>query len=1196
MLELRIEQKAEGEGRHRALISLEGDGARRTAESVFPFSLSPQDEEGLRWYLEDFLQYPQAPAPAIAQRIEGRMAEMGTELFKAVFQSSDDARDLWAEMRNRLPQTRIEIITGVAEAATVPWELLRDPRTESHLALTAHSFVRALPSSAGTANLPARKKGKIRILLVLCRPKGAVGEADVPFRSVASQLIRGLDEGNRQAYDLDVLRPATFERLGKVVDEAYRQGHPYHVVHFDGHGMYGEVRDQGAFGTLLGRLTTIQFAGPRQGKHGYLWFEHPTLGGELVDGTSLGQRLKNAGVSVLVLNACRSAKTEPSAEPGKDDPHSQVRAFGSLAQEVMDAGVAGVVAMRYNVYVVTAARMVAELYASLARGATLGEAVTLARRNLSSYPLREVAFAPLPLQDWPVPVIYEAAPLQIFPKTKDDGSLKIHITAGATASAAGGLDPELPKPPDAGFYGRDETLLALDRAFDKSSIVMLHAYAGSGKTTTAAEFARWYSLTGGVDGPVLFTTFERYLPLPRVLDRIGQVFGAALERSGVHWLALDDAARRQVALQVLTQVPVLWIWDNVEPVAGFPTGTESAWKEEEQEELLGFLHDLRDTKAKVLLTSRRDESSWLGDLPTRITVPPMPMTESLQLVRALADKHGRRIGDVEDWRPLLAFAQGNPLTLTVVAGEALRKGLRTKEEIEAFIVRLRSGEAVFTDEIGEGRSRSLGASLAYGFEQAFSEEERKKLALLHLFQGFVNVAVLQVMGDPEVPWCLPEVRGLNREEGIALLDRAAEVGLLKAHGGGQYGIHPALPWFFKGLFERCYPAEDLAAMRAFVETMGELGNYYHDQYEDGNRDILSVLRAEEANLLYAHRLARTHGWWHRVTSAMQGLRQLYDHTGRRAEWRRLVEEIVPDFVDSTDRPLPGREERWSLVTNYRVRLAREERQWAEAEQLQTVLVDWNRQRAAPVLARPAEEFERWERNEIRTLAVSLHELGQIRLELRRVDCVPAFEEDLELSERIGDWSGAAATAFNLGHTFKDLPALRDLDQAVRWYRRSLELRDERDRMARGKCLLQLGIVAYERFQEARTARRSEEELLRYLNEAEEYYHEALGLFPVDALYDLAVAHNQLGVIYQAAGGLDRAVQHYQEAVQFHEQAGNHYAAAQTRFNVAIAFLQAGRREDALEYAEAALRGFEPYGAGAAEAIERTRQLIAEIRG
>lgn len=44
--------------------------------------------------------------------------------------------------------------------------------------------------------------------------------------------------------------------------------------------------------------------------------------------------------------------------------------------------------------------LVAQLYASLGRGAPLGEAVTLARKNLADNPLREVVHSPLPLQDW----------------------------------------------------------------------------------------------------------------------------------------------------------------------------------------------------------------------------------------------------------------------------------------------------------------------------------------------------------------------------------------------------------------------------------------------------------------------------------------------------------------------------------------------------------------------------------------------------------------------------------------------------------------------------------------------------------------------------------------------------------------------------------------------------------------------------
>lgn len=215
------------------------------------------------------------------------MSELGMKLFAGVFQANDDARDIWSRVRERLGETRIEILTGVTEAATIPWELLREPKTTNALALSAHSFVRAQPNTALAPKLPARKKGKIRILLVICRPRG---EEDVPFRSVASQLIKGLSEANREAYDLDVLRPPTFEQLGKVLRQAHREGQPYHVVHFDGHGTYMEIEEPGALGAILGRLTSIVLAGPRTGKHGYLWFENPQLeaNGVLVDGTSLG--------------------------------------------------------------------------------------------------------------------------------------------------------------------------------------------------------------------------------------------------------------------------------------------------------------------------------------------------------------------------------------------------------------------------------------------------------------------------------------------------------------------------------------------------------------------------------------------------------------------------------------------------------------------------------------------------------------------------------------------------------------------------------------------------------------------------------------------------------------------------------------------------------------------------------------------
>ncbi|HUU95751.1 MAG TPA: CHAT domain-containing protein [Phycisphaerae bacterium] len=1236
MRTLRVTQISEGPGQYRAEVRLEGDGlAPHAATAHFQFEMTPQEHEDLRWYLEDFLQHPHDPAPKIAGRVEKWIQERGVTLFKAVFQGSDDARDLWATLRVDLSDTRVEIITTVEEATSIPWELLRDPKTDTPLALRARVFTRAQPEAAQRPKLPPvadSDEGPIRILLVICRP-GA--DEDVPFRSVASRLIKGLGEDARKLFQLDVLRPPTFEQLGRVLRAAKADGRPYHVVHFDGHGMYAEIVDSPAVAKWLRSLIPLLLAGPREGPHGYLLFENPKHDENVqpVDGTSLGKLLVETGVTTLVLNACRSAHAEqpatadeadskdaaPQAAPksvtaeAPGDPHGRVRALGSLAQEVMDQGVAGVVAMRYNVYVVTAAQFVADLYAALTQGRSLGEAVTLGRKQLAASPQREIAFEPRALQDWSVPVVYEAAPIKLFPEQDQDTKLSITLDADRDAAGRGALDEDLPKRPDVGFFGRDETLLALDRAFDTQHLVLLHAFAGSGKTATAAEFARWYALTGGVAGPVLFTSFEQYQPLARVLDQIGQAFGHVLEQTGVNWLALDDAARRDIALQVLKQLPVLWIWDNVEPIAGFPAGSDSPWSAEEQTELADFLRDARETKARFLLTSRRDERTWLGELPRRIPVPPMPMQERVQLARGLAEKHGQKLIDVGTWRPLLRFTGGNPLTITVLVGQALRDGRKTREQISEFVNQLRAGEARFEDEAAEGRSKSLGASLSYGLDQAFTDDERRQLALLHLFQGFVDVDTLEAMGHPKADWCLEGIRGLEREHWISLLDRAAEIGLLTAHGDGYYTIHPALPWFFKGLFDAYYtPGPDpqasgsdlqseisnlrLRAARAFVEAIGELGNYYHSQYDGGKRDVIDALKAQEANLLHARQLARTHGMWRRVISTMRGLDVLHQQTGRRPEWARLVAEIVPDFVDpATDGPLPGREGQWSLVTGYRVLLARQARRWTEAERLQRVLVDWARQQAAAALQAPREALDEAQRNAIQSLAVSLNARAEIQRELQQSDCVATYKEGHDLALRIDDRQGAVVTALNLGLAYKNVPVIRDLERAERWCRRALELTNERDRLYQGKCHLVLGNVALQRFDEARAANKPKEQLLDYLNSALESYQQALQMAPADAPGDLAVAHNALGSVFYLAADLDRALPHYREAIRYQEIQRNLYGAGGTRFNVALALGQAGRFADALDYAQAALRNYETYGEGAAEDVERTRALIVEIK-
>ncbi|HSN75589.1 MAG TPA: CHAT domain-containing protein, partial [Anaerolineae bacterium] len=114
-----------------------------------------------------------------------------------------------------------------------------------------------------------------------------------------------------------MLRPPTFARLGQALRQARDAGRPYHVVHFDGHGLYAQVKERKSVLALLRGLMPLLLAGPDTGAHGYLVFENPELedNAELVKGDALGRLLAEAGVPVLVLNACRSAHADPAPAP-----------------------------------------------------------------------------------------------------------------------------------------------------------------------------------------------------------------------------------------------------------------------------------------------------------------------------------------------------------------------------------------------------------------------------------------------------------------------------------------------------------------------------------------------------------------------------------------------------------------------------------------------------------------------------------------------------------------------------------------------------------------------------------------------------------------------------------------------------------------------------------------------------------------
>ena len=121
--------------------------------------------------------WPAPPAAAISAAVMATHSGVGAlgglvpTPQRSIF--SGGARDLWATLRDRLQQARVEVVSEVEAVAVLPWELLRDPRTDVPLALRADAFVRTQHQTVQRPRLPRVGRGeRIRVLLVICRPRG----------------------------------------------------------------------------------------------------------------------------------------------------------------------------------------------------------------------------------------------------------------------------------------------------------------------------------------------------------------------------------------------------------------------------------------------------------------------------------------------------------------------------------------------------------------------------------------------------------------------------------------------------------------------------------------------------------------------------------------------------------------------------------------------------------------------------------------------------------------------------------------------------------------------------------------------------------------------------------------------------------------------------------------------------------------
>jgi len=192
MTTLRIRQGALNRDEYPITLTLKRpDRPDLEAEAKITFALTPEEQAELRWYMEDYLVRSEAVEDVQVEQVEACMRQRGEKLYTKVLTANGNTQAIWFAIREQLADLRIEITTGIAAAAAIPWELMRDSASDSAIALRVQAFVR-VQSNPNIAFVPVpAAEGRIRLLYVVCRPNGKDDVGLPPCRRTRSRCTAG---------------------------------------------------------------------------------------------------------------------------------------------------------------------------------------------------------------------------------------------------------------------------------------------------------------------------------------------------------------------------------------------------------------------------------------------------------------------------------------------------------------------------------------------------------------------------------------------------------------------------------------------------------------------------------------------------------------------------------------------------------------------------------------------------------------------------------------------------------------------------------------------------------------------------------------------------------------------------------------------------------------------------------------------
>jgi tetratricopeptide (TPR) repeat protein len=417
-------------------------GARSQNTQPYFDPLGQAELDDLRWYFEEFSDFPAGGDQERARRVGKQIAEWGMRTFNRLLDHQSFAEELDMDLD-------LSFESAQASFLSAPWELLYCKSCGGFLAPNIRALCRRISATNEDRSAAGKTRralqGPVSILIVISRPREL---ESIPTHNVVEPILAIIDRMAGQV-QIDVLRPPTLANLSTTL-----RSKQYDVVHFDGHGgLIGEPEHEG----------------------GYLFFETETARRDPVHAHRMRQTLEGCDLPLFVLNACNSASFSGS------DP------FSSVAAELVRAGSPAVVAMSYAVRAKFVSEFMGSFYASLLGGATITASVTAARKAVYREAGATIAEGVSSgAHDWAIPALYVAGTGPGSPLRPKIASSVTHARSSDTSRIS---------------FEKDDDLLKLERALRDSSrpVVFARGRWGEGKTAFIKSFADWYLRTGGCE-------------------------------------------------------------------------------------------------------------------------------------------------------------------------------------------------------------------------------------------------------------------------------------------------------------------------------------------------------------------------------------------------------------------------------------------------------------------------------------------------------------------------------------------------------------------------------------------------------------------------------------------------------------------------------------------------------------------------